>query len=640
MAGRARAAPPGRGVLRAALAAGLVVGGAAFAPAVGWAQSGPVQLVPLQPPPAQSGTPSTEPTPSKPGAVQQAPLTQPAPGFGAAPAGQPTQLTPPGKTTPTVSGPVAPKGIVVDKLGGIDVEGLGTLDPGQGGLGMDLWQGSPRPFVERLIAALPAGISSPTLRALAHRLLLSTATPPAGTKGADLIALRAAKLAEMSDFADVKALTDVVPAHAGGEGLERLRAERSLNEDGGKDICPETTTLIRQYPNVYWQKLQIYCQALAHKPQQVDMAVSLLHDEGADKDPAFFTLVDALMGRTKAKVAHLPDPTPLDLAMMAAAKQPLPEDVLRDPRPVVLRAVASSREASPDLRLAAAERAAMIGALSDDALVKAYEAVPVSDQDLKSALSKAQSDYGPKARVLLYRAAKAQSVPTARAEALVAALSLARAGGVYPLAVAVNLPLIAQVTPSPELAFASLELGRALFYAGKFDAAMSWLALARQDSAGNPRSTDAMVGLWPFTRLAAVAPGAWDNDAFLAWYAAQKAKKGAEGKLADGRAARLLGLLAALGVPVAQTAWQSLVPAADAEQAAMPSVALWRGLQDAAAAGRHGETILLALIAVGGSGPANANPIALDRVIEALRKIGLEAEAHRLAIEAAIAAGV
>ena len=61
---------------------------------------------------------------------------------------------------------------------------------------------------------------------------------------------------------------------------------------------------------------------------------------------------------------------------------------------------------------------------------------------------------------------------------------------------------------------------------------------------------------------------------------------------------------------------------------------------EAAAAGRRGETVLLALLVLGGSVLDESGPALLSEVVIGLRKVGLETEARRLAIEAALAAGL
>jgi hypothetical protein len=616
-------------------AAGLLLAlwaGTAVAAETDLAQGAPIQLVPLKP---SSQVP--EQGLSKEGAGSKELPSAPAPATSAA--------TAPG-------GIAAPKGIEVDKLGGFDNDALGTLDPSQGGLGLDLWRGTPRGTVAVLIAATPSSIRSPVLRDLAHRLLLSNANPPERAKGEDagastadgpganLIALRAQKLAEMGDVDGLKALTAVIPASFDDEALARLRTDASLIDGAAADVCRDAGSLLRKYPGVYWQKLQLFCEASEKKAQQVDIGVSLLHEEGEDKDPAYFMLLNAIMGEKGARLTALPAATPLYFAMMRAAKMPMSEDVLRSAEPAVLRAIAESPNASPELRLAAAERATLVGAMSGGTLAEIYDKASVTEAELAGALGKAQADYGPRARVLLYRAAKGQQVPAAKAEAIGVALSLARSAGVYPLAVAVNLPLIQELTPSPELAFFAPEAARALFYAGRADAARNWAAIAHRDAAANTQLLDPAVELWPYMRFAMENSTPWDESRFRAWRAGQDARQDAGATLADERAARLLGLFAALGDPVAGASWRALLGSTESEPAAMPSIAVWQALKFASADGRRGEAVLLALVAAGSSGAENANPVALDAIVEALRKVGLAPEARRLAIEAAVAAGV
>jgi len=650
--------------LEAALVLALIAGiGACAGGATAFAQSAnapsssaPVQLVPQSPPPLNSSAPATtmpqgqapaaetpagssgpvSPTPAAGSATQNPPILSPQPA-GTTPAA-PSQPAPGFGAVPGAAG----TGVEVNNLGAPSTEAVGALDPSQGGLGLDLWQGSSRPLVASLVEALPAAIPSPALRDLERRLLLSTANAPAGPAGAgpSLLTLRAEKLLDAGDIDGLKALAAAVPANASNEAMTRLAVETALVDGKTPDACAEVAAAIKQYPTAYWQKAEIFCQALAKKPQLAEMGISLLHDQG-DKDATFFTLASILLGDRSARVASLADATPLELAMLRAARRPLPEDVLRSSSPLVLRAVAESRDVPIERRLEAAERATELGALPPEDLRKIYDAVPVTPDELKTALTKAEAEYGPRARVLLYRAAKAQSVPAARAEALRAALDLARSAGVFDLAVAVNLPMIEALEPAPELGFIALDEGRALYSAGATDKAQAWLASAKVDAATNPDSAAVVTGLWPYTLLAAQAAGAWDQAGFAAWYAAEKASKNpADSNAADERAERLLGLLASLGTPVAPEAWQALLGQAEGEPASMPSMARWQMLKDAVAGGRRGETVALVLLAVGSTGAANANPVALDAAIEALHRIGLDPDASRLAIEAAISAGI
>ena len=65
-----------------------------------------------------------------------------------------------------------------------------------------------------------------------------------------------------------------------------------------------------------------------------------------------------------------------------------------------------------------------------------------------------------------------------------------------------------------------------------------------------------------------------------------------------------------------------------------------RAFRKAASAGRRGETVLLAILILGGGNLADSGPALLSEIIVGLRKVGLENEARRLAIEAALAGGL
>jgi hypothetical protein len=68
--------------------------------------------------------------------------------------------------------------------------------------------------------------------------------------------------------------------------------------------------------------------------------------------------------------------------------------------------------------------------------------------------------------------------------------------------------------------------------------------------------------------------------------------------------------------------------------------ALWQRLGDAAAGGRIGETVAVALLLLGEAGPATLPPVVTARVAANLKAVGLEPDARALVREAmAVIAG-
>ncbi|MEM9682927.1 MAG: hypothetical protein AAF942_06660, partial [Pseudomonadota bacterium] len=99
-----------------------------------------------------------------------------------------------------------PSDIQVKDLGTVDPEAVGTLDLANGGFPSDIWLGTPRTTIRRLIGSIPPGIRSPVMRSLAERLLLTAAAlPPADAAAqpgdtkpsASMLALRAGRLQAM-----------------------------------------------------------------------------------------------------------------------------------------------------------------------------------------------------------------------------------------------------------------------------------------------------------------------------------------------------------------------------------------------------------------------------------------------------------
>ncbi|MGB1547076.1 MAG: hypothetical protein ACPHIA_00890, partial [Alphaproteobacteria bacterium] len=211
---------------------------------------------------------------------------------------------------------------------------------------------------------------------------------------------------------------------------------------------------------------------------------------------------------------------------------------------------------------------------------------------------------------------------------------IADASGVlYATAVRVNLPTLLAIAPTPELSWFAVEAGKALLLAGQTTEAFAWLAIVQQEAYGSANAEAMRDQLWPFLKLA-------DGGGNLTWEAARLLAWAKASESAKEEAALLFGLLDALGEPVGSAEWAAILSDAPRRTTVVPAHAIRHGLEEAAAAGRIGETVLLALLSLGEGGPAEAAPITLEAVIAALRQIGLEEDARRIAIEACLMRGL
>jgi hypothetical protein len=102
-----------------------------------------------------------------------------------------------------------------------------------------------------------------------------------------------------------------------------------------------------------------------------------------------------------------------------------------------------------------------------------------------------------------------------------------------------------------------------------------------------------------------------------------------------------LALLSALGRPVPAGAWASL-PANAWSPGGPPGIPIapWLALSSAAPAKRIGESVLAGLLVAGDKGRLSRDPLVLNAVIGGIERAGLDAAARRIAVEAALAAGL
>jgi hypothetical protein len=553
----------------------------------------------------------------------------------------PPELEPesaPARTFPGVS-PTLGAPVQVDTLEGVDPDSAGVLTPAEGGLPSDMWAGTSRPLARRLLLRLPVTASSQAMRDLMHRLLLSVAAAPEGDgEPGDLAAVRVGLLADMGELVGVETLLGAVPARRGNDALERMEAEvRLLSGDHARACALAGGRMATQEAigDVFWNKLFIFCQALAGQPDEAALGIALLRELGTE-DPVFFSLIEAITAETQPDIQSLSDPQPLHLAAARIAGATLPGDVIASNRPAVLRAIATSPNVPVGIRLEAAERAESAGALPTDVLRQLYMSVDFTDEELASAVSIADNQRGPRSRALLYRAALAQTVPVGRAEAAALALNLGREGGRFGSTASAFVDILREIPPSAELDWFAADAVRALLVAGDSASAEAWLDVLRQRAGFDAAAALRLNGLMPLLRLAgAEAADGWSVEGLADWWETVK-----EDETAADRAAVLYSLFEARGEPVPEYLWTPLLAAADRAPVVLPHAAIWHRLGDAAGAGRLAETVVLALIALGDGGPAQADPLILEKVLGALGAIGLTNDARAMSVEAALAAGL
>ena len=566
-------------------------------------------------------------------------------GPAAAQVGAPVQLVPQttpdyGEAPPAPEGdagtgqPSAPQGFEITPLEAVGADYAGTLEPDHGGLGIDMWRGTDRVRVERLLPLLKP-TSSPILAELTRRLVLSNAASPAGKgSGASLLPVRARLLADMGLVEDAVAVLKLLPVEQRDAASARLLVELSWRAGNLDGACAAVQESVPRVPvDSFWQEATIFCQLHAGQSSEAMLGLDLLREQG-EGDEAFFALADALDGNREAKVPPLPVVTPLYLAMAHAAGVPLPAVGIREPSPLMLALVAESPDAPVEQRLTAAETAAAAGVLTPSHLIAAYTAEPEEPGTLDTALDLPSIGTTPATRAILYQAAVHAGLPQQRAQFIQKALETDTLDGNYWARLQIYLPLLADIAPAPELSWFAADAARHLYAGGKLREAGAWVALIQQAQQADPDVAAAVPQLQSLDYLAGnagMAPGA-DPQSMM-----PKLPPG------DPKAERVRALFNAMQEPPETLSAEPQVAlVTNVPTPAMPqqNVNLWLDLGEAAAKNRIGETVLLSLVGLNATGLADAEPEWLARVVTSLRRVGLEDEARRLAVEAAIANGL
>jgi hypothetical protein len=548
-------------------------------------------------------------------------------------------VPPPPQGSDTTAQPTAPQGFEVTPLAAVGTDYAGTLEPDKGGFGIDMWRGTDRVRVERLLPLLKP-TASPVLADLMRRLILSNAASPAGKGNAtSLLQTRVRLLSDMGFVEDAVAVLKLLPADKRDAATARALVELSWRAGDLDGACAAVQESVQRLPvDAFWQQATIFCQLHAGQSNEAMLGLDLLREQGGG-DEAFFALAEALDGNKDVKVPSLPVVTPLYLAMAQAAGIPPPAIAVHDPPPLVLALYAENPDTPIEQRLTAAETAAAAGVLSSEHLAAVYTAEPVQSAKLDTALDLPDLGATPQTRAVLYQAARQAADPQQGARLIQKALTTDTLDANYWARLQIYAPLLADIAPTPELSWFAPEAARHLYAAGRLREAGTWVALAQQNQQTNPDLTAALPLLQSLSDLAgnagAVAPSVPGVE-----------QPPALPKLApdDPRAARLRALFGALQQQAQDTApgEPTVTLAADTPTPAMPqkNVNLWVDLGAASTKGRIGETVLLSLVGLNPTGLADAEPEWLAQVVTSLRRVGLEDEARRLAVEAAIVNGL
>lgn len=615
-------------------------------------------LRPLTPPPDLQDLLdlSIEPAPTQPASVESRPASgDPTPDLTADPLIAP--LPDPLSIESIETAPLepAPAGVSVGRLDDVTTESVGTLTAETGGLDLDIWRDSDGAGVLDLLARLPVAARSPAMHGLARRLLLSAAEPPPSLDDlavpGTFLAARIDALLRLGAFDDVVELIALVPLSARNDLVLQGAVQALLWTGDDAGACTMARAQVRISPAPLWRKALVYCQAHDGQVDAAGLSLSLLYEQAGEDDAAFLAAAARLVGQLDSARPALGDAIAF-AATVAAGIEIGAEDLARA-GPAALRAIALHPEIGREVRLAAAERAAAVGALSPEELADAYLAPAFADDELVDPLRVAGDSPDALGRALLFQSSRQQLVPDLRAAVLAALFAPAAdvgegedegedglvdgsgpGPGFGPVARATGVSLLTVAPDETVIWFASDAL-HALIASGRFETARAWYLALAEHAVHDPEARAAQMAVLPLLAAAGVGVGRdWDSAMAVQWWRGLPDTYDEAARAAV--ATPVFMVLDALGLKLGAEAWALYRSAPETIVAAVPNVGIRFAMRDAARARRVGEAALWALVALGSGGPGAADPIALGSVIRILRAVGLADEARALALESLI----
>jgi len=507
------------------------------------------------------------------------------------------------------------------ELRALDAWSVSAASRADGALSADLWTRSEPDVLAQAFDRLPAHFDSPAARHLAQRILLSGGEAPRGESG-EASRKRFEALGRMGQ-ADALA---VMAAGAGGNDAQiaTYAAQAELARGRLREACTRGRgAAIGEAPAPFLLRLRAYCAAADGDRAAADLALELSRGARAATadDTWYASAIGAVGGAPPARPPAARYDNSLAVQLSIAARLSPGPNPLNNASTLALVALARSDAAPQPQRAQAAALAYRRGALT---LAEARTILLAVPAEITSALPPIVTALRTVESMRVGAAAgpEAEGVGALeRGRAIAEALRGATNPADFTAVAAFFKDDIAALPAAPDPAAAVL-FARAAIAVGDARLGQRLTASARQ--AAIPDAT-----LAPLDAALAALAGARGEEGLRAMHRRIDAGGGPA-------AARDVAILSALSGQADGQVQRFLLANAPAGGARADTGAML-ALANAVERGALGEAALLAVGAGGEGGPARLDAESLERIIRALRTLGLEEDARRFAAEAILA---
>jgi hypothetical protein len=503
-----------------------------------------------------------------------------------------------------------PAPVQSEALRELDAWSVSALTQGEGALPRTLWSGSDAGVVAALLDSLPAVYASPATQGLARRVLLSGGDAPAGD------ALQAAR--NRFEALGKMGAADPLAIMAAGSGaalsdpqIALFAAQAELARGRRPEACARGRNAnVGDQPPPFLLRLRAYCAAAVGDRAAADLALELARAANA-ADAWYSAAVAAAGGAPTARPPNARYENSLAVQLSLAGNLRPTANSLGNASTLALVALARGETAPQPQRAQAATLAYRRGALSAAEARAIFRATP----------AEIGAPAGPYVQAL--RTMEAAPGSLEAAGAIAAVLRQASAPSDFYAAALFFRNDIASLQTAPDQA-AALLFARAAVLAGDPDVARRLVASARQAGVSE-------LVLGPLDAALAVRGGLNEPDATFAL----SRRIDAAGATGARGAARDVVIMVAAGAP-SNASIDAFLAANPPQGGAAADAGFLLALASASERRAVGETALLAVSACG-DGPWRLDAVSLARILSALRAVGLDADARRIAVEAILA---
>ena len=383
----------------------------------------------------------------------------------------------------------------VIELEDIDANTVGTITEDEGGLGYDMWSGSERNIIQNYLKNLPINKESDTAIELIKKLLLSNANVPKSNSETDLILIRINKLIELGDFENAKSLIDLVNKKDNEEILiKQTEINLSLNNfDLACSNIEEQRKSFKQ--NLFWRKVEIFCQILNGKTNKANLSLSLLKEEKNFNDENFLKIIESLIYKDEINDESLVNLDLLNLAMTRIANINIKESYVLNDDPLLLTMIYRMPNVPIKLRIEAIEKSKKLLNLPIETIEEIYNSYDLEEKDKKISLGD-NILLGYETQAILFQMAIAEDDEEKKAKIIKKALELAFINGNFTLISKLNLNSLLEIKPSKNLSWFANYAAKSLLISNKKDEAIKWYEILKKEKNKNTELFNNFIELW------------------------------------------------------------------------------------------------------------------------------------------------